>query len=766
MPLVFVPVVIFPFVFSKLIFFQILIGLTFPAYLILAWIEPQYRLRWSWLYTAFGAYFVALLISVIFAVDPIKAWWGNQERMNGLFTLLHFLAWMTMTVSVVKTWKQWKLLLNYQIFLGVFMACVCLLQLVYPNLLLFPASGRVGGLLDNPIYSGAYQLFVMFFIALLWFKTKNLGWRIWYVIAFIASLGAMFAAGSRGPFMGLFFGAFISAVTVGVLNKNKKIRIGVLSLAIFGVVFYVSMVLVGAKSKALYPIWHQFPEAQRLFSLDTGTAGRFIAWDIAWKGFLERPLTGWGLDDFHILFNTHYNPQSLRSGYGETWFDRAHNTVMDVVSMTGLLGFITFAAIWVLMYATIIKARRKGWIDIPTTAVLMGLPAGYFLQNLFVFDHPAAFSMSYLLYALVICIGYHEFSSEVPALKKTSVKSMPWVTFGIVQVVFIVLVYLTSVMPVYASYLTIKSNNYFSAGNFDQSLSLAKSAASIQTPYLDEQTFLQSRNLITLADGGKLQQWPAWKELFQLVQDINERYLVSHSMNTNSIFVYASVLESIGRATNDSQLLAKSEKEYQLAIATSPERQQLYYSYGRLLSELGRNNEALQQFQKAAGFDEAIGESWWYVGVTYWFNLGKPELGTPNIIKALKAKFPYALHSPQEALIAAQAYDSVNDKDSLKALITLLPTLPAGTVTTYIDIAKVMEHQGLIEQRNLILSAVIRLDPEFQHQMQGLIDGKAKTIDESIKMATSTPVVSQSSTLTSTPSVTTLSVPHSNGPRK
>ncbi|HWQ99652.1 MAG TPA: hypothetical protein VN397_02270, partial [Candidatus Methylomirabilis sp.] len=52
MPLVFIPIVIFPFVFSKLIAFQVLVGITFPAYLALAWMEPRYRPPKSALYMA------------------------------------------------------------------------------------------------------------------------------------------------------------------------------------------------------------------------------------------------------------------------------------------------------------------------------------------------------------------------------------------------------------------------------------------------------------------------------------------------------------------------------------------------------------------------------------------------------------------------------------------------------------------------------------------------------------------------------------------
>ena len=782
MPLMFVPVVIFPFVFSKLIFFQILIGLCFPAYLILAWAEPQYRPRWSLLYAAIGAYFVALLLSTVFSVDPVRSWWGNQERMNGLFTLLHFLLWLTMTVSLIKTWAQWRNLLNYQVILGVFMACVALLQKPYPNLLLFPATERVGGLLDNPIYQGAYQLFVLFFIALLWFKTKSQGWRVWYVLAAIASFTALLAAGSRGPFMGLILGVVLAAVTIGISHPSKKLRLTIVAVIAAAMLFYGGMVTYGVKASWFPAFMKDFPTVSRIFVLNTGTAGRFIAWNIAWQSFLERPLTGWGLDNFHVLFNTHYNPESLRSGYYETWFDRAHNTVMDVLSMTGLLGFLTFAAIWVLLYATVVRAKRKGYISISTMAVLVGLPAGYFLQNLFVFDHPAAFSMSYLLFALVICIGFPEYAGQdandpktekaaaVDPAKVTKPRAIPWVTYGILQAVFMLMIYLTSVMPVYASYLTIKANNAFSTGNLPLMLELSKRAASIQTPYLDEQTFLLSRNLISVADEGQLKQWPDWKEVFDLAREITDRHLATHGVNAHPRFIYANLLQSIGRATNDVEIQKQAEEQFKAAIAESPKRQQLFFGYGRLLTEMGRIEEAMQQFKTAASFDETIGEAWWYVGVSYWYDQNKPEEGASYVSKAMKAPRPYAMRNAQDALLVAKAYDMLNDKDGLKALIDVLPSLPASNAMVYVQIAQAMEHQGLTDQRNMILGAVLNLDPTIKGKLQALVDGKAKTIAESMAMAASStqPVKMQINPTSTLPTAATATVsgPGGVGPRR
>lgn len=735
MPLMFVPIVIFPFVFSKLIFFQVLIGLALPSYLALAWMEPQYRPRWSFMYAAIIGYFAALLLSVIFAVDPVRAWWGNQERMNGLFTLSHLFVWLCMTVSVLKTWADWRRLLNYQIFLGVFMAMVALLQKPFPSLLLFPAGDRVGGLLDNPIYQGGYQLFILNFIALLFAKTKNKGWRAWYVVVALFSFGSMLAAGSRGPFMGLIFGAVLSAVAIGVMHGSKKVKIGILGGVAVTALVYVGIVTFGTKTQTFQSFIKVAPTAARIFMLDTGTAGRFIAWRIAWQGFLERPLTGWGLDDFHILFNRDYNPQSLRSGYYETWFDRAHNTVMDVLSMTGVVGFLAFATLWIAIYFTIIKARRKKWIDIPTTAIMIGLPAGYFLQNLFVFDHPAMYSMSYLLYALVVCMGFSSFAGEASAdQKETKTKTMPWIVFSLMQVVLVVFVYLTSALPAYASYLTIKGNNYFMGGDLEQFLSYAQAAAAVQTPYLDEQTFLLSRNMMTLADSGQLTRWPRWKEMDALIKDVTARHLASHGMNAHPRFIYASYLQTMARATRDTQYAKDAEEQFKAAIAESPKRQQLFFAYARLLADEGRFDEAVTQLKLAASFDEAIGEAWWQIGVSYWFDQDKPQEGAPFIVKSQKALVPFALRSAQDAALVAQAYEIVGDKDSLKKLMEVLPTLPPAAPDVYNDIAQTMERQGLIDERNLIISAVINSDPTYKARLKPLLDGTVKTIEEALKL--------------------------------
>ncbi|MBI4138645.1 O-antigen ligase family protein [Candidatus Uhrbacteria bacterium] len=755
MPLFFWPVVIFPFVFSKLIFFQALIGLTFPAYLVLAWAEPRYRPKPTLLYLAIISYFIAVGASTIFSVDPLRSWWGNQERMNGLFTLLHFFAWLSMTVGVVKTWPQWRRLLNYEVTLSAFMAIVALLQKPFPRLLSFPAGDRVGGLLDNPIYMASYQIFNLFFLALLLLKKPSKKAMVYYALVAFLDIAAFLAAQSRGALVGLAVGVLVFAIAYGSMTPSKKAKRLVLSGLLLCVVGYGVLFALRDTEFVRTSTFARFTN----FTATSRT--RFIAWDIAWKGFLERPITGWGFDTYHVLFNQKYNPESLRFGYYETWFDRSHNTIMDVLSMTGLFGLVTFAAVFITLFIAVVRAKRRGWIDLPFMSVLLALPAGYFVQNLFVFDHPAAFSMSYLLFALVIACSSAEFlspASTPPASGAAATKPVPWTLFAVIQLLAALVVWRMSVLPFRASMLSIQSNTAFSQGRLDEAYRLAKEAWETPTPYLDEQTFLQSRNFISVASGD-LEQVPVWKEWHDLIIAVTDKHLSEHPDNVHPHFIYARFLESMmNRIQSDASL---ADREYKKALALSPKRQQLLYSYARFLVNTNRPDEATELLKEAVALDDEIGESHWLLGIHLLFNRQDVERGAQEIVKSQRVSSRYVLQEGRESLALALAYEQTNDIEGLKSLIVLLPTLPQAELDVYVQIARAMERKGLTAERDRILNALSKIDSNFATRIMPLKLGTVSSIQEALDLTSD-----GSGIITSPPGGATVATSSGPGPRR
>ena len=720
MPLVFLPVVIFPFVFSKLIFFQMVVGLTFPAYLILAWVEPAYRPKKNILFLAILSYFIALALSVIFAVDPFRAWWGNQERMNGFFTLLHFFAWLTMTIGVLKTWKSWERLLTYEVVLSGIMAIVPYLQQVKHDLLLFVSYGRVGGLLDNPIYMGAYQIFNLFFLALLFLKNPSRKARIFYGVIALLDIGAFMMAQSRGALVGLAAGIGIFAIYYALFTHNKKARYGILGAALL---FFLSYGVLFAFRDTPFI---QNSMLGRITYLG-GIEGRFIAWKISWQGFLERPITGWGFDNYHILFNLKFNPLSLRAGSYETWFDRSHNTVLDVLSMTGLVGFLTYFSIFGAIFYGVWRAFKKKWVDLPIAAILTALPVAYFVQNLFVFDHPAAFSMSFLLFALTIAATRGDFSggtqAEIVKPADGRVRQVSWIAFTIVFLAGVLLVWRTSALPFKASMISIAANQTFTQ---EAAYAKIKQASEIWTPYLDEQTFLLSRNLMAYAAQGTADRVPHIKEIYAVTKQITAEELRRHPRNTHPHFVFARLLQDM--SAYDKNALAESEQQYKIAIDTSPKRQQVLYGLARLYLLEGRKDEALDIYRQVRDFDPELGMGYWTYGVSLFYDKGDTAEGAKQIIQSQTVTYAYLLQDARELVPLLDAYAIANDAAGLEtALLKNMANLPMSG-SLYAQVAVKLEQINAIGLRDKILDMGMAVDSSTR----ALYEGYKKPVESTV----------------------------------
>jgi len=716
MPLVFIPQVIFPFVFSKIIAFQILVGLTFPAYIALAWMEKEYRPKKHIVYLGILAYFAAIALSVVFAIDPYRAWWGNQERMNGLFSLLHFLAWLTVAVGVLKEWKDWKRLLNYEIVLSGIMALVAIIQKFHPTLLMFSAGRRVGGLLDNPIYMAAYQIFNLFFLALLAWKVKNRRW--WWLYGGVALLDifAFVFTESRGGLLGLALGIVAFTFFMGLFHKSKKVKVGILSgLAVLVVAYSLVFAFRNTELIAHSPL-------RRFTDFSDTVDTRLIAWNIAWEGFLEKPITGWGFDNFHILFNQKYNPQSLRFGQYETWFDRAHNTVLDVLSMTGSVGFLAYAFMFISIFYSVIRAYKKEWIDLPIAAILFSLPIAYFFQNLLVFDHPAGFSMSFLLYALVISATSAGFmggqDKEDHKEEKTIAHSAPWLVFGILQAIALLIVWRASVIPFEVSKMSIDANNLITK-DFDAALDLAKQASLQWTPYSDEQSFIMSRNLVTLASQRGFSNLDRWREAYDFTKELDAHDMALHPNNTNTLFVYARLLHAFGSLVPED--IPQAEQLYLDAIATSPKRQQLQYALARLYLETGKQDAAIDILKTVKDYDYELGEGHWRYGVALFYDKSSLQDGANEIALSQSVSYPFHLTSGREFIPLVDAYLVSSNQAALDELLTQLDAVSLDAEGVYAQIAAKLTIMGMDSEKQTVIDFAQQSYPDIVSSTEAIV---------------------------------------------
>jgi O-antigen ligase len=375
---------LFPFVVGKYVWFRASVDLAL-VFFALGFIfsrdkDSVARSLWgvlkSPLTIAVTVFVFVFLLAGFFGADPHLSFWSNFERGEGGLQMLHLLVFFILAGVLFREEHDWK------VAMGWFLAGSLGVVLFGLNQ---PGAERFGGTLGNPAYAGACLLFALFYS--IFFLLKDFRGRLKSAGGiFLTALSAVFLlfflfSGTRGALAGfmasllVFFGyiAFRS-------SKGKKVFSAILVfLVVFGLVIAYLIASGSFKTgESSYRILN-FSFADRNFT------DRLITWKVAWNGFLERPILGWGPENFPQVFVKHFDPAYFQFDTDfNIWFDRAHSVVFDPLVETGAVGFLSFIAIFVVFFHQFF--RRNGENDLFTKALILSFPVAYLVQSLVLFN--------------------------------------------------------------------------------------------------------------------------------------------------------------------------------------------------------------------------------------------------------------------------------------------------------------------------------------------------------------------------------------------
>lgn len=414
--------------------------------------------------------------------------------------------------------------------------------------------------------------------------------------------------------------------------------------------------------------------------------------------------------------------------------------------MTGIVGFITFFGIYIAIFYSTWRAFKQKWIDLPIAAILFSLPVAYFVQNLFVFDHPAGFSMSYLLFALIIAATKGEFVGEREVAteknKEVAYRSAPWTGYAILMLVMAFVVLRTSINPFQISRKALISNATFSV-NPAAAYQLSLEASQVWTPYLDEQSFLLSRNLIALLGSGAVEKFPQWKDIYELAKKLSREEIQRHPKNTHPQFIFARLAQEAMRYISSEGAVA--EQMYQSAIDTSPKRQQLHYGLARLYLMTGNLDPAINIFRNVISFDPDFGEGYWNLGIALMYDKKDLQGGAEQIKKALSVAYPYRLQAGREMFVVLDSLLVRQDYDGIQAMIdNLSKDYPVATADIYAQLVYKLQVAEQPDLAQALFKAAAVIDPSTPDVFQKLL--------QQVSGATAQPV--QASTTSSAPVAT------------
>ncbi|MES2213776.1 MAG: O-antigen ligase family protein [Patescibacteria group bacterium] len=395
----------FPFITTKAFVWRILVEVVFAAWVLLALLAPQYRVRKSYILYGLLAFIAIIGLADIFGVAPLKSFWSNYERMEGFITLLHLGAFFVVVGSFFKE-REWNWWWNTNLIASFLMVLYCFGQLL--GLAAIHQGGvRVDGTLGNAAYLAVYLLFMTFIACMYAVRSKgNMMLRSIYSILVFLELLVLYFTATRGAILGVI-GGFLLIALLNIRNKEsasvRKWSIG----TIVGIVILLGgfYLMRTASFVVNSPVLSRFSS---ITAKELKTEGRSFVWPMAIQGIKEKPILGWGQDNFSYVFSEHYNPKMYRL---EPWFDRAHNIFLDWGVAGGILGLLAYLSLYVFfLYCVWKKARGVSYIE---KSILTGLLAGYFFHNLFVFDHLVSYIMFISILAFIHALSVSETAGEI-----------------------------------------------------------------------------------------------------------------------------------------------------------------------------------------------------------------------------------------------------------------------------------------------------------------------------------------------------------------
>ena len=385
---------LFPYITGKNFLWRQLITVAALLWLALAFSNARYRpnLRNSvWLgvlgvLTAYG-------LAAIFGMDPFRSFWSNAERMDGWIGLAHLGLYVTVLIGLLDSRVLWHRFLHALLIAGTLVSCTGLAQ--GDNVI------RIFGTLGNPIYLGSVALLSIFICTYFAsFKDRLLGtdhtrlaiYGVWALFF----LYILFETGTRGALLGLGIGAFVTAIMILItVNRSESRFFWWGSIATVVLFLMVTTAFVFRAQIKDVPAVQALPVISRIAEVsldDDTTIHRLANWQMGLEGFQERPIFGWGQENYIHVFSQNYKPEILYDA--EQWFDRTHNTLLDWLVFGGLVGFLSFFVLFALYVKTLWRPDTVGQNDTGWTAlqrsILTGLLAAYIAQNLVAFDSLAS----------------------------------------------------------------------------------------------------------------------------------------------------------------------------------------------------------------------------------------------------------------------------------------------------------------------------------------------------------------------------------------
>ncbi|OGB85231.1 hypothetical protein A2994_00055 [candidate division Kazan bacterium RIFCSPLOWO2_01_FULL_48_13] len=657
-------------IFEKTMLFYGLMTLLILAYLWLVHTDRQYLPSFNLVGWAFALLIIGWIVSMLTSQQPYPSFWGIFNRMEGLVSWLYYFAFFVVIIGTLKKLADWWMVLKITMFGVALVVLYALAQLFGISLFATSANRwRVESTLGNPVFLGGYLASVLPLILVWAFSLKSSKWAWALMVAaiviwvFTLSRGAWIAGVVAVPLTLTFY--FYRYRPVLIKKTLVFLGFGFIAVAILSVSW-----LIAPKGSAFKNI------GDKMIVRSESMFYRQNNWTIGLQAFIQKPLTGWGLENFHVAYDQNYRVFDRHVGFTESHVDRPHNEYIGVAVAGGLGALIPYLLI--IGYAIYFGWRQaKSKLDPDIHLIHIGMLGALIGYAIFVFT---AFNLITNILFLILALAWmNQFSSNYQKIRTCRFYQPILVLLGVIAVVA---AYFTIVVPVQAVRLADQATIELQKKNYRGSLELFKKALAKKS--FMSNTIRAQMSVLT-SSGGALtidnQQLTEFQKYTgSILRDIfkTEPY-TSYTHMIVGMF-YGSLSDKLP------EFIPIADSVFQETADLSPKKGETWLRWGEMYADLGDWPKAKPKFERSMELDPFNRDIKFTSGVWYIY-FGESERGDELVNRAMQANHPAQIADVKkigDAFEHAGRYDKVetlyrqiidkpqNTQDTVYAIVALI----------------------------------------------------------------------------------------------
>ena len=681
-----------------------------------------------------AVFFITLIIATIFSQDVSFSIFASPTRSGGVLNLLFFFIFSVLLAIFINK-NQWEKLFRILFITGGMTSALAIVQYfnLLKNIFISFESGSTPSFLGNSTVLAMYMIFLSFLSFTFFIQKQDKKQKLLYGALFLLFVFTILISGSRAGYLGLLAGFLYFFLWYPYPKKYKTLKIiaaSLLLLSILVVLLFNFFPQLGEKSNILKVITNRVS----IKKIATDIVGiRLPAWNMTIKAIQDKPLLGWGPENFYIGFERYYDPTLFN--HSVLLWDRPHNILLDIAASSGIFSLLLYLAFWVALFWKLSHAKnsqKKEDYYADNTIKIHGVQAmfiGYLIVLFFNFDSFATYVISFFF------IGYsfylislsrlqnnrgssYEFNKLNSSGQQEKVMLLPLQNtfFNKKPLVFIcftmvvMFLWFWNIKPLYLNGKIAYIKNLASQRHCKQAFNILDNDKWEKSGVIKPYAILLYSDIVKSCAFTEPEKEVEYSK--QVVNLLKTAADAQPKFSRIWIFMggFTNVLAAREENADSKKALIKEAiDQLQMAIQLSPGRQEA-------MAEMGKSYLIAQDYpamkkvgQDCINIDSRFGECYFQLGLAQIF-LGQQEDGKKNIDLAIANGYNY---NPMYKQLAVAYMSQKNWPDAVLAYQKLRPSDEKSAAASYFaTLAFLYDKAGDYEKAGLTALEVFKLQPD------------------------------------------------------